>query len=165
MAIKRPRTTIFLISVLFMWHAPFVILPHGEVEPSLVAADADTVSLRLTATSHPPALQDGQNHPTHRSYSVYLFSCQPSACKRKQHAADSDTNACQRTGHEDLQSFHLSISSAASITCLAKITVVTDPTPAGTGEMASTMGSTASKFTSPHSIPSSSTLMPTSKMT
>ena len=40
--------------------------------------------------------------------------------------------------------------------------VVTVPTPPGTGVMASTMGSTSSKSTSPHSLPCTSKLMPTS---
>ena len=60
-----------------------------------------------------------------------------------------------------LQTIHAS--TAASITCLARIAVVTAPTPPGTGVMALTTGSAASESTSPTSLPAaSSQLMPTS---
>ena len=48
------------------------------------------------------------------------------------------------------------------MTCFASTAVVTAPTPAGTGVMALTTGSTSAKFTSPHNLPLSSKLIPTS---
>ena len=54
------------------------------------------------------------------------------------------------------------IFSAASTTCAMVTLVVTVPIPPGTGVIASTTGSTSSKFTSPHRVPRESKLMPTS---
>ena len=54
---------------------------------------------------------------------------------------------------------------AASTTCSTRTEVVTLPTPPGTGVMAATTGSASAKFTSPHSLPSALTLMPTSMTT
>ena len=51
---------------------------------------------------------------------------------------------------------------AASTTWPTSTEVVTLPTPPGTGVMASTIGSTSAKATSPQSLPSSFTLIPTS---
>ena len=51
---------------------------------------------------------------------------------------------------------------AASTTCSTSTEVVTLPTPPGTGVIASTTGSASAKFTSPQSLPSSFTLIPTS---
>ncbi len=55
--------------------------------------------------------------------------------------------------------------SAASTTWLTSTEVVTVPTPPGTGVMASTTGSASPKRTSPQSLPSSLTWMPTSTTT
>ena len=54
---------------------------------------------------------------------------------------------------------------AASTTWLTSTEVVTVPTPPGTGVMASTTGSASPKRTSPQSLPSSLTWMPTSTTT
>ena len=54
---------------------------------------------------------------------------------------------------------------AASTTWPTSTEVVTVPTPPGTGVTASTMGSASSKRTSPQSLPSSLTWMPTSTTT
>ena len=55
--------------------------------------------------------------------------------------------------------------SAASTTWLARIVLVTVPTPPGTGVMASTTGSTSAKRVSPQRLPSAPTWMPTSSTT
>ena len=61
-----------------------------------------------------------------------------------------------------LKIIYASVLAAASTTWPTSTEVVTLPTPPGTGVMASTIGSTSSKATSPQSLPSAFTLIPTS---
>ena len=64
--------------------------------------------------------------------------------------------------HPLLKIIYASVLAAASTTWPTSTEVVTLPTPPGTGVMASTIGSTSSKATSPQSLPSAFTLIPTS---
>ena len=66
---------------------------------------------------------------------------------------------------ESLWRGNYTLFSAASTTWRTSTEVVTVPTPPGTGVMASTTGSASPKRTSPQSLPSSLTWMPTSTTT